>query len=280
MHVDEYSTDLNDDDKPHRLDWSLKSLRAEFKIKNSEIYFKRYQKRLRHRLFTVVLILNMIVCLFDTFWYFLYKVRYPYIHISIYPYPTAQCMYVPRNSSSWILTTNRLTSKSQSKCKPSFYWIEIYQIALFSKGAGRLVDRAVLNDLVLRSRTENKRFTYRAQHSIKTWSCGIWWSAEWANGINWYLLSLRISEVLVEGPWRIAPHDKWFEASQYNFQASLVYDFSLNQADYDRHLQYSHWIRAKFKVMYGKHVGTRTLLLDGICSKSLWRWMWYTYLTK
>src|SRR5699024_1041338 len=57
-----------------RLQWSLKSLRSEFKIKNTEVHFARYQRRLKHRLFTVLLILNIMVAIFDTAWFLLYKV--------------------------------------------------------------------------------------------------------------------------------------------------------------------------------------------------------------
>ena len=48
-----------------RLQWSLRTLRSEFKIKNTELYFRRYQTRLCHRWFTIVLILNIIVSFTD-----------------------------------------------------------------------------------------------------------------------------------------------------------------------------------------------------------------------
>lgn len=57
-----------------KLEWSLKSLRSEFKMKNTEIHFARYQKRLKHRLFTVLLIMNILICLIDISTYLIYKV--------------------------------------------------------------------------------------------------------------------------------------------------------------------------------------------------------------
>lgn len=49
----------------NRQQWSLSMLQQEFKLKNTEQYFKRYQQRLSHRLFTVLLILNITIGLID-----------------------------------------------------------------------------------------------------------------------------------------------------------------------------------------------------------------------
>lgn len=70
------ANDLNKDDDIEELEWSLKPLRAEFKTKDTEILFKKYQSRLQHRFFTVLLMLNIIVNFLDSFWYFLSKVSH------------------------------------------------------------------------------------------------------------------------------------------------------------------------------------------------------------
>lgn len=59
-----------------QLQWNLRSLRSEFKLKNTEIYFRRYQTRLCHRWFTIVLILNIIVSLTDLSSFFLFRVSF------------------------------------------------------------------------------------------------------------------------------------------------------------------------------------------------------------
>src|SRR5258708_38895178 len=69
------ANDLNKDDIYEDLEWSLKPLRAEFKTKDSELLFKKYQSRLQHRFFSVLLMLNIIVNFIDTFWFFLSKVN-------------------------------------------------------------------------------------------------------------------------------------------------------------------------------------------------------------
>lgn len=56
---------------PRKLEWSLSSLRRDFLAKNTEEYFKRYQQRLTHRFFTVLLILSLCVYLYDISCYFI-----------------------------------------------------------------------------------------------------------------------------------------------------------------------------------------------------------------
>jgi hypothetical protein len=68
--------DLNKDDDIDELEWSLKPLRAEFKTKDTEILFKKYQSRLQHRFFNVLLMLNLAVNFLDSCWYFLSKVSH------------------------------------------------------------------------------------------------------------------------------------------------------------------------------------------------------------
>lgn len=58
----------------NRRQWSLRTLRSKFIAKNTEFYFKRYQTRLCHRLFTIILILNIIIYLFESIWYFSFRV--------------------------------------------------------------------------------------------------------------------------------------------------------------------------------------------------------------
>ena len=66
--------EFNKEDNQGELNWSITALRSEFKFKGNDILFKYYTSRLQHRFFTVLLILNMAVNFFDTFWYFYFKV--------------------------------------------------------------------------------------------------------------------------------------------------------------------------------------------------------------
>lgn len=72
--VYEQSSIRKNSDSSTKLQWSLKSLRTEFKLKNTEIHFRRYQLRLNHRLFTVLMILNIVVSVFDAAWIAFFKV--------------------------------------------------------------------------------------------------------------------------------------------------------------------------------------------------------------
>lgn len=72
--VYEQSSSRKDSTSSTRLQWSLKSLRTEFKLKNTEVHYRRYQLRLNHRLFTVLMILNIVVSVFDTVWIVIFKV--------------------------------------------------------------------------------------------------------------------------------------------------------------------------------------------------------------
>lgn len=67
--------EFHKDDNQGELNWSLATLRSEFKYKGNDILFKYYQSRLNHRFFTVLLMLNMVVNFIDSFWYFYFKVR-------------------------------------------------------------------------------------------------------------------------------------------------------------------------------------------------------------
>lgn len=75
--------DLSKDENLEDLQWSLRPLRAEFKTRDTEKLFEKYQARLQTRFFSVLLILNIGVNLIDTFWFFLNKVRFYFTFIFI-----------------------------------------------------------------------------------------------------------------------------------------------------------------------------------------------------
>ncbi|CAG2165322.1 unnamed protein product [Oppiella nova] len=70
--------ELNRDENLDELEWSLKPLRDEFKSKGNDILFKNYTSRLQHRMFTILLMFNMVVNFIDSFWYFFYKTDFSF----------------------------------------------------------------------------------------------------------------------------------------------------------------------------------------------------------
>ena len=71
--------EFSKDDNQGELNWSLKTLRSEFKFKGNDILFKYYMSRLQHRFFTVLLMLNIVVTFIDSFWYFFFKVSLNFV---------------------------------------------------------------------------------------------------------------------------------------------------------------------------------------------------------
>ncbi|CAG2107280.1 unnamed protein product [Medioppia subpectinata] len=78
--------EINRDESFGELEWKLKRLRAEFKIKDNDVLFRKYQSRLQHRFFTILLMFNMIVNFIDCFWYFFYKFFYDNIFCGIFSF--------------------------------------------------------------------------------------------------------------------------------------------------------------------------------------------------
>lgn len=64
------ANDLLRDDSNDELRWSLRSLRAEFKTKDSEKLWNKFQARLHHRFLCILLGLNIFVSLAEISIYF------------------------------------------------------------------------------------------------------------------------------------------------------------------------------------------------------------------
>lgn len=66
--------EFNKDEQQGELKWSLKGLRAEFKFKGNDILYKYYTSRLQNRFFTILLMLNIVINMIDSFFIFYFKV--------------------------------------------------------------------------------------------------------------------------------------------------------------------------------------------------------------
>ena len=68
--------EFNKDEYEGELKWSLNGLRAEFKFKGNDILYKYYTSRLQNRFFMILLMLNIIIYMIDSFFIFYFKVNF------------------------------------------------------------------------------------------------------------------------------------------------------------------------------------------------------------